>query len=75
MCIRDRCYLALDDYKNALKDFDKSIQIESTLAEAYFNRANVHKKMDLDRKACDDLKMSIKHGYKQGLAYENILCD
>lgn len=41
---RGLCYLALDDYKNALKDFDKSIQIESTLAEAYFNRANVHKK-------------------------------
>lgn len=72
---RGLCYLALDDYKNALRDFDDAIHHDPKLAEAYFNRANVHKKLEQDKKACNDLQMAIKNGYRQGLAYENILCD
>jgi len=72
---RGLCYLALDDYKNALRDFDEAIAHDPKLAEAYFNRANVHKKLEQDKKACNDLQMAIKNGYRQGLAYENILCD
>jgi len=57
-------YFAKHDYNVALKYFNDVIRLKDNFAEAYFNRGITKLNMK-DESACNDLRTSLKMGYKQ----------
>jgi tetratricopeptide (TPR) repeat protein len=56
------------DYKGAVADCDKAIQINSNYGEAYLNRG-IAKEMLRDNSACEDFNKASSLGIKQADQY------
>jgi tetratricopeptide (TPR) repeat protein len=62
-------YRIQGDYKNALDQYEKAIQINANYAPAYLGRARVQKAMDVKANVDDDLKKAISIDSNIGEAY------
>ena len=52
----------LGKYKSALKDFKKSLKLNSNNYNTFYNKSMTHFELKEYKKACIDLKKSIKLG-------------
>ena len=59
------------DYRQAISDFDRSIQINSEYAGVYNNRGNVYGRIGDYRKAISDFDRAIQINPKYAIAYNN----
>ena len=50
------------NFKQSLKDFNRSLKLNPGNYNTLFNRALTYNKLNLNKKACIDLKKSIKLG-------------
>ena len=71
---RGICYVNLESYEVALKDFDRAIHLNPEFAEAFFNRANAYTKVKNMPKACADLKKSYELGYEDAYMHYDTMC-
>ena len=58
------------DYKGALKDFNKAIELDPKLSDAYFNRGLAKIQLGQKDSGCLDLSKAGEMGYSQ--AYDTI---
>lgn len=72
--VRGNIYLLLGYYNRAIDDFTKSIDRESDLAEAYFNRAIAHLLNNDVLPACMDFERSVVKGYERGEKKQIYFC-
>ncbi len=61
---RATCYTYLKNYSEALKDYNKTLEINPFLAEPYYNRGVCYYHIQQVEKACEDWKKSSSMGYK-----------
>lgn len=59
-------YAFLGLYTDAISDYNKAIKIDSTLAEAYYNRGIAKSRFAYTKGACLDVKKSALLGLSQG---------
>ena len=52
----------LKEYRNALKDFKKSLELNNYNYNTFYNKAMAHYELKEIKKACIDLKKSIRLG-------------
>ena len=52
----------LGNYRSALKDFKKSLRLNSRSYNTFYNKSLTHFELNETKKACIDLKKSIKLG-------------
>ncbi len=66
---RGTAYKNLGKYSEALKDFDKVIEIKPDYAEAYVHRWNIYSRLDNNEQATENLKTAARlgHEYAQSL--------
>jgi len=71
---RGRANMQLGNKEEALKDFDKSVQLNPSYSEAYFRRAIANqnlKKGDV----CEDLKKAMEMGHSSAKTLYNNMCN
>lgn len=56
-------YFGLQNYREAIKEFDYAIELKSDYAEAYFGKAITLKRLKKDSEAQVNIRKSCEHGY------------
>ena len=62
--LRGLAYARLNEFKQAIDDFDNAIKLNPDFTEAYYNRGGTYGKTGDDKKGIDDIKTAAKMGYK-----------
>jgi len=68
---RGVCYFELEIYKEALADFDATLQRNPKYAQAYINRGNCYRKQAMHEEARQDYGRAIELDAKNSKAYNN----
>ena len=70
---RGNCYQALKEYKKAIEDFSRIIELLPSASSAYFNRANAREKLGDAKGAEDDRKIAelLDMGNKENNFYKS----
>jgi tetratricopeptide (TPR) repeat protein len=63
--LRGYAQYALEDYKNAISDYDKAIKLDPTNAEAYYVRGLCKRKIELEADAMRDLQKAAELGFEE----------
>jgi len=69
---RGVAYRGLKDYKKAIEDYDKAIEINPQYAKAYNNRGVAYGKLKEYKKAIEDFDKAIKINPQYAAAYNNL---
>jgi len=69
--VRGEIYLEMEEFQEALADFDKVISIDPNIATVYFDRGVLYAKSDDKYKALDDFNQAIKLDANYTGAYAN----
>ncbi len=72
--------MAMRDYKQAYKDYERALELDRNLAETYINRGNLWLAVQQHQRAIDDYNSAIERGTKKekivllnrGLAHEQM---
>ncbi len=67
-------YLNMEKPENALEKFSDAIDLDPKLAEAYYNRANVHVKLLHEEEACRDIKKAAELRLPQAIENMDKVC-
>ena len=62
---RGIAYARLEENQQAIKDFDKAIELNPKLAQPYYNRAIAYLRLGDDRQAIEDYKSAARLGHKR----------
>ena len=68
---RGNVYTELGEYKRAIEDYDKAIELNPNLAQPYFNRGNAYAKLGEYERAIEDYNKAIKLNPDDAEAYIN----
>jgi tetratricopeptide (TPR) repeat protein len=69
--LRGYSYLKLEQYENALSDFNQAIELNPEFANAYFQRGNIYKEQEKYEKAISDYSQVIEINPDYFTAYNN----
>lgn len=61
---RGRTHMKLNNYRKAVADFDKSIELNARMKNAYFFRGKAYRKLGEKRKGIKDIKEAARQGSK-----------
>jgi Tfp pilus assembly protein PilF len=56
-------YFQLNDYKGAVRDFSKAIELEEDYADAYFQRSLCYKRIGKAEESASDMKKAAQLGH------------
>jgi tetratricopeptide (TPR) repeat protein len=71
---RGRANMQLGNKEEALKDFDKSVQLNPSYSEAYFRRAIASHNLEKGD-VCEDLKKAMEMGHSSAKTLYNNMCN
>jgi len=71
---RGRANMQLGNEEKALKDFDKSVQLNPSYSEAYFRRAIANHNLEKGD-VCEDLKKAMEMGHSSAKTLYNNMCN
>ena len=67
-------YAFLGLYPDAISDYNKAIKLDSTIAEAYYNRGIVQSRFAYTKRGCMDIKKAYHLGLTQAKTLYNNKC-
>lgn len=72
--LRGNLHLLLDNFTQAIEDYDRAIRMDGTFEEAYFNRGLANLLSNNRPDACYDMETSVRLGYRKGVEKMQYFC-